>query len=283
VESADDRLRALLSTIGVHAGHYGELPTGQLKRLREREGTLGQELGTAREQRRELEGVAADLDAAAVRQSELTEQAIAVEQASLRSAADAAEQRWERSRALAAQAQDRPAVGSGLQRELVGREQELRRQLDQLEERERTSASAAAQRADEIAECGQALSQMQERVEALGTYAQTDPAGEQLVRDLVTRIQADPELPSGEGPDAAPERNPVLTRFRECRDDLIARRATQDGVSGAPACSPWPFPSRCSGRWGQSSSTRGSQFSCWQPPVAFLQRGPSLGRRISPR
>lgn len=64
VQGAEDRLRKLLSTLGVHGGHYRELPGGELQRLIDRERALAQDLDTAGAQRAELDRLAAELDRA---------------------------------------------------------------------------------------------------------------------------------------------------------------------------------------------------------------------------
>lgn len=69
VQSADERLRKLLSDIGVHNTHYRALPGGELARLVEREGALVRELAQAHTQRAELDQVAARLDRARERRA----------------------------------------------------------------------------------------------------------------------------------------------------------------------------------------------------------------------
>ncbi|HWX45872.1 MAG TPA: AAA family ATPase [Solirubrobacteraceae bacterium] len=71
VQGADERLRGLLSGIGVHGGHYRELPSGELQRLIARESELEQALAAARAQREELDHIAASLDRSRERTAEL--------------------------------------------------------------------------------------------------------------------------------------------------------------------------------------------------------------------
>jgi uncharacterized protein YhaN len=108
VQGADDRLKKLLSGLGVQSGHYGELPNGELGRLKAREEALRRELESARAQRAELDGVAASLAETQTTRASLGGSATGLQQA--------------------------PAYP----RELVGREGELRNQLARLDAREST-------------------------------------------------------------------------------------------------------------------------------------------------
>jgi DNA repair exonuclease SbcCD ATPase subunit len=64
VRSADERLKGLLSRLGVHGGHYRPLPGGELQKLIAREAELGEALDAARAQRVELDRSAARHDRA---------------------------------------------------------------------------------------------------------------------------------------------------------------------------------------------------------------------------
>jgi len=105
VQGADDRLKKLLSGLGVQSGHYGELPGGELGRLKAREEALRRELEAARAQRAELDGVAVSLAETQTTRAGL---------------------------GGSAGLQQAPAYP----RELVGREGELRNQLARLDARE---------------------------------------------------------------------------------------------------------------------------------------------------
>ena len=229
VQSADDRLGKLLSRLGVHGGHYGALPNGELQGLLTREDTLQDELAAAHEQRAELERAAARLDEARKCRAQLAERATVLQQASLRATAEGLEQRWKRAQELIAEQHDRPVTEPSLQRELVGREQELRNQLAKLDAREHSLVSAADSYSDEIAEQERALTGAQERLATLRGYAQVDPAGEEEVRTLLAGIRASTEETPEEKPAAAPEGDPTVGRFRDRRDELIALRAAREG------------------------------------------------------
>jgi DNA repair exonuclease SbcCD ATPase subunit len=228
VQSADERLGKLLSSLGVHGGHYGPLLNGELQRLLTREDTLQDELAAAREQRAELERVAARLDEVQKRRAQLAERATVLQQASLRATAEGLEQRWKRAQGLIAKQHDRPITEPSLQRELVGREQGLRNQLAKLDTREQSLASEINSCSDELAGQERALTGAQERVAALRAYAQVDPAGEEEVRTLLADIRASTEETPEEKPAAAPEGDPTVARFRDRRDELIALRAAPE-------------------------------------------------------
>jgi uncharacterized protein YhaN len=70
VQSADERLRKLLATLGVNSASYRETRDGELQRLCARERALAQELDAARAQRAELDRLAARREAARERQAE---------------------------------------------------------------------------------------------------------------------------------------------------------------------------------------------------------------------
>jgi DNA repair exonuclease SbcCD ATPase subunit len=229
VQSADHRLGKGLSGLGVHGGHYGELPNGELQRLLTREDALQNELAAAREQRAELDRVAARLDEARKCRAQVGERATVLQQASLRATVERLEQRWKRARGLIGERDDRPVTEPTLQRELVGREQELRNQMAKLDAREHWLMSEVDTRSDEVAEQERALTGAQERVEALRGYAQVSPAGEEKVRALLAGIRASTEeTPEGK-PAAAPEGDPIVARFHDQRDELIALRAAATG------------------------------------------------------
>ncbi len=229
VQSADERLGKLLSSLGVHGGHYGPLPNGELQRLLTREDTLQDELATSSEQRVELDRIAARLDEARKHRVKLAERATVLQQASLRAAAEGLEQRWKRAQTLLAKQHDRPITEPTLQRELVGREQELRNQLAKLDAREPSLVSEVDRCSGEIAEQERAQTGAQERVAALRGYAQVNPAGEEEVRTLLADIRASTEETPDEQPTAAPDRDPRVARFRDRRDELIAQRAASEG------------------------------------------------------
>ncbi len=121
-QGADDRLKRLLSGLGVQSGHYGELPNGELGRLKAREQALRRELDMAREQRAELDGVAASLVEARTARASLGASATGLQQAPV------------------------PP------RELVGREGELRNQLARLDARESALRAEGAREGALLAE-----------------------------------------------------------------------------------------------------------------------------------
>jgi AAA domain len=84
VQGADDRLRKLLSSLGVHGGHYGETQGGGLQTLKARGTALEGALSQAREQRAELDTAAAALGEARASKELLTQRTVALEQAILR-------------------------------------------------------------------------------------------------------------------------------------------------------------------------------------------------------
>jgi hypothetical protein len=229
VQSADGRLGKLLSALGVHGGHYGELPNGELQRLRAREDTLQGELAATSRQRADLDRVAASLDEARKSRARLAERATVFQQASMRATAEGLEQRWKRAQGLIAEQHDRPVRELTLQRELVGREQELRNQMAKRDAREHSLVSEVDKCSGDIAEQERALTGARERVAALRGYVQVDPASEEEVRTLLAGIRASTEEAPEEKPTSVPEGDPTVARFRDRRDALVALRAAPGG------------------------------------------------------
>ena len=230
VLGADDRMAKLLSSLGIHGGHYGELPNGELRRLISREVALQDELTTTRKQRAELGDVAATLGVARAERALLADRATLYEQGSLRVLAEGLEQRWKRAQGLLAERDDRPSTEPTLRRELFGREQELRNQLAKLDERETALASEVDRATDEVGSLERALIEAPERAETLRVNAEVDPSGEGEVRTLLAGVRAAAEDGREEKPAGAPQADPVVARFRDRRDELIALRAAS-GVS----------------------------------------------------
>jgi hypothetical protein len=226
VDSADERLRRLLSAIGVHGGHYGKLTNGKLQELGQRQARLEEELAAARERRADLDEVAAKLETARHIRAERQERVLAATQSSMRTAAAALQQRLQRARQLLAQQRERPDNTRTLEREVVGRELQLRNQLASLEQRSRPATEQIAASAQQTAEQEEALVAVQTRVEDLEHFAGVDGSGEQETRRLVALIGAIASQPTVTAEaHETPERDPTLARFREQRDRLIAQHA----------------------------------------------------------
>jgi hypothetical protein len=227
VQSADERLRKLLSNIGVHGGYYGALANGELDRASKREATLRAQLEEAREQRRALDGVAAKLDTARQRCVDGAERVLTLEQRMLRTAVASLKQRDTRALQLSAKRQDRPADGPTLTRELVGREQELRVRIAALDAREGELLSEIGAAATEAAEQEHGVTTAKQRITELAVHQGVDLADEEAVRALLADVRAagaeDASRPLGE----EPKRDSTLAQFRDQRDELIAQRAGQ--------------------------------------------------------
>jgi ABC-type dipeptide/oligopeptide/nickel transport system ATPase subunit len=190
VQSADERLRKLLSSLGVHGGHYGETQGGALQRLTVREGALEQELAQAREQRAELDGVAADLGGARASEERLAQRAVALEQAALRARVVELEG-GEQSLATAREEVDQEIAGQdGLLAQLDSRIEALSRYA------------------------GVDLSGEEEVRQLLAD-----------VRGLAGEPDADPQPTPNEESAPQPQRDPALARFRQRRDELIVLQA----------------------------------------------------------
>ena len=199
VQSADERLRKLLSGLGVHSGHYRELPGGELQRLAVRERALLEELATARSQRAELDSFAASLDEAheryaelAQRKVELTTHAEELQRASLQAAA---------ARAQAS----------------------LRTHVHELELRcTHAIASLAAPQP-----AGASASDLEDRAAGAPASTLEDRAVGAPTSDLKGPAAGAPVGPTT----GIPEVDPVVARFRERRDELLAMRAHPDRPS----------------------------------------------------
>lgn len=224
-QGADERLRKLLSNIGVHGGHYGPLANGELDRVSKREVALRALLEEARQQRVQLDETAAELDDARRWRKDAAERAITLEQGAQRSAVAGLRQRNERAGELSGKRRDRPAAGPALTRELVGRERELRAQLAALDTREVALLSEVEAGAPEAAEHERGVATAQQRIDELAVHEGLDVSGAETVHGLLADIRA----AGAEHPTRAlgeePKRDPTLTRFRDQRDELIARRA----------------------------------------------------------
>jgi DNA repair exonuclease SbcCD ATPase subunit len=226
VDSADERLRRLLSTLGVHSGHYGKLTNGKLQELSQRQARLEEALATAREQRADLDQIAAKLETARHTRAEQQERVLATTQSSMRTTAAALQQRLQRAQQLLAQQGERPDNMQMLEREAVGRELQLRNQLASLEQRSTPITEQIAASAQQTVELEEALVATQARVKGLEHFAGVDASGERETRRLVALIGATGSQPTVTAEThVPPERDPTLARFREQRDTLIAQQA----------------------------------------------------------
>jgi DNA repair exonuclease SbcCD ATPase subunit len=224
VDSADSRLRRLLSDIGVHGGHYGPLANGELDRLSKREKTLHELLEDARSQRTALDDVSAQLDDARQRRNDCAERAVVIEHGVLRAATAILKGRSKRALDLIAKSQDRPADGPTLTRELVGRQHELQAQLDALDSREAELLAEVAASAQEVSEQQRGVMIAEQSIDALIINDGLDLSGEETVRALLAEMRAASADEPGTSLGEEPQRDPTLGRFREHRDELVAQR-----------------------------------------------------------
>ncbi len=227
VDSADSRLRGLLSDIGVHGGHYGPLANGELDRFSKREKALHELLEEAYSQRTVLDEVSVQLDDARRRRQDCSERAVAIEQGVLRTAVASLKGLSERALELAAKSQDRPADGPALTRELVGRQQELQTRLDALGSREASLLAEVKANKQEVSEQECALLAVGQRIDALTVNDGIDLCGEETVRTVLADVRVASAKVPGRPLGEQPQRDPNLARFREVRDELVAQRARQ--------------------------------------------------------
>jgi hypothetical protein len=227
VDSADSRLRGLLSDIGVHGGHYGPLASGELDRLSKRETALRELLEEARSQRTALDEVCAQLDDARRRRKDSSERAVTIEQGILRTAVTSLKGRNERALDLAAKSRDRPTDGPALTRELVGRQQELQAQLDALGSREAEMLAEVEASKREVCEQQSSLVAAEQLIDALGANDGLDLSDEETVRVRLAEMRAARDAEPGRPLGELPQRDPTLARFRQARDELVAQRAGQ--------------------------------------------------------
>lgn len=234
VEEAGQRLKALLSRLGVHAGHYKPTANGHLARALDRVDELERRLEDTTRERAALEDlVRRRID----RERELAsigERIVDREQVDLRLRAEGLADEHTRAVQLAHTAttpEDAPAaaLASGLDgRVAAARERAdvLRRALDEARRQEASSA--------ERLETARAAARDAEAVrDRLDAYADVDTAGEEAVRAALGRLRA--AAPSVTPPEAPSPRDPVLARFREARAALTA---TEPATSAAPASKP---------------------------------------------
>lgn len=222
VSAADDRLRGLLARIGVNAGHYGNLAGGELQRLLDRERALGEQLDTAREQRRALDALVSELDSARAERETLEARRLALQRATLHASVIRLEQRQQRAEELMAAEAQRASSFPALTRELIGREQELRAQIENITERERLLAGVVEEGAPEVAECRRDRAGLETRVRALQDHARVDLGAEGQVRELLAGIRAYEQDRAPEEAAQPPQADPSLAEYRQRRDKLSA-------------------------------------------------------------
>jgi DNA repair exonuclease SbcCD ATPase subunit len=222
VSAADGRLRRLLAGIGINAGHYGNLAGGELQRLLDRERALGEQLDTAREQRRALDTLVSELDSARAERETLEARRLALQRATLNASVIRLEQRQQRAEELRAAEAQRTSSFPELTRELIGREQELRAQIENIAGREQLLAGVVEQGASEVAECRRDRAELETRVRALRDHAQVDLGAESQVRELLAGIRAHEQERALEEAAQPPPPEPSLAEYRRRRGELSA-------------------------------------------------------------
>jgi DNA repair exonuclease SbcCD ATPase subunit len=222
ISAADDSLKRLLAEIGVNAGHYGNLAGGELQRLLDRERALGEELDKAREQRRTLDALVSALGSARAERETLEVRRLAIQRARLHASIIRLDQRQQRAEELRAAGAQRASSFPALTRELIGREHELRAQLENIVGRERLVAEVVEQRASEVAECRRGQAELETRVRALRDNAQVDLDAEGQVRELLAGIRANEQERAPEEAAQPPQADPSLVEYRRRRGELLA-------------------------------------------------------------
>jgi DNA repair exonuclease SbcCD ATPase subunit len=234
VEAADERLRMLLSEIGVHAGHYGLTAGGALRRLTDRENALERALQDAQQQRGELEQITVELRVAEQQRDALERKAVAIEQALRCRRVRDLEQRMARVERLTLDVEARPENAMEIPPDVRGRIAALREQLDVLATREPRVEGDVAAQAPVVRELEDRVRDMTERVAEFEPYANVDRSDEDEVRRLLAVSRAvGTEFDEGD-PAPPPERDPDLARYRERRDEFLTRQSTQTGRGWRP-------------------------------------------------
>lgn len=213
VEEADDRLRGLLSRIGVQSNHYGALAGGRLRNLETQIADLDRQLQAAREGRDELDALAAEQTSQASVLARLEADAVAVRQATLRADAQALAAAVTEAERLETTVGAGTARGTTLPTDLPGRVAGARDALREAREEADTAANAAAAAGADMREVQARRRAADAELETLAAYAEVSTEAEERVREdlgALTSAQAllDP-------PPAPPARDPLLERFRQ--------------------------------------------------------------------
>jgi DNA repair exonuclease SbcCD ATPase subunit len=239
VETADACLRALLSRLGVHAGHYGATASGRLARTDTAVRALHTRLERAKEDRRALEELARDRVRLERQLADVDGQILAHRQAALRD--EAARLEADHAAALrltAAAPAPEAAAAPALPPDLSGRVAAARdrlRESDQLLDDAREAAAAAA---SELAVACEAARRADAERDGLTAYADVDTSNEEAVRTELGRLRA--AAPSLTPPEAPPardreQRETGASRARLVVAAILALAGIAAGVSVHPA------------------------------------------------
>jgi hypothetical protein len=231
VEAADQRLRALLSDLGVHAGHYGSIPTGRLARAQAEVRDLKSRIEHAAQDRRGLEELATEGLELETQLAQVDERIVAHQQAALRATADRLAADHRRGRRLARAAPPAEAEAHAeLPTDLDGRVGAARDRLADVQRRVAETRDAEVSSAGELAEARDSARHAESVRSALAAYADVDTSAEEAVRTELGRLRW--AAPAVTPPAAPPPRDPVLQRFRAQRpraEAHAAQRAVRPG------------------------------------------------------
>jgi hypothetical protein len=210
VEEADDRLRDLLSTIGVQSNHYGALAGGRLRSLEHQITELEGQLDAARVGRAELDALAADQAAQAALLARVMKHEGAARQATLRADAVALAAAVREAEGLEARAGAAAVGRTMLPADLPGRVASARDALRDARDQEAVAADAVA--GTDVQEVQTRQRAADAELEALAAYAAVSTDAEERVREDLGTLTGAWALAAP--PSAPPDRDPRLDRFR---------------------------------------------------------------------
>jgi len=219
VEGADERLRQLLSRIGVHAGHYGATANGRLSCARAAFTNLQGELTATHEGRRVVEGLVAEHTKLSAQLDDLDRRVLANRQAGLRREADALGAAVKQAAALAVVAgpTDEPSEGR-LPPDLPGRVAGARDALARSAAARERARDSVRRALPELEDARVAVRAADGERQALDAYANVDVSAEEDVRDALGRLGGAAVL--SDLPPAPAPRDARLARFRLERANL---------------------------------------------------------------
>ncbi len=225
VTEADARLRGLLREIGVNSGRYGSLTGGELHTLDERLRELSGQRETAERERHDLDDLVAGLERSRTTRDQLHKRLLALERASLAEEVARLATREKRAQELQTTQERRPTGAPQLSREVIGREKELRAQLQSLKERETELAAEVTRGADGLAQTQRDCAQAEAALAATNAPVDLDTTVESDVRREMAGLAAcqAEQLPQ---PPPAPPEDPLLASYRERRDSLLSKSET---------------------------------------------------------
>jgi DNA repair exonuclease SbcCD ATPase subunit len=204
-DKADASLKELVFALGFRTDSYRPTPTGRAKGLLDERSRLGKELERVREERDEVERLAARLAEQLRRQHELEQEAEQLRGRLLVAELEAAERRLDEARRLEHAARERPATLPAFPHAEASGIAELRARIAQVDDQIERLAREVERTREEVEGLEARRAELVPRRDALDVYESVDGSRESTVREAWAVLQAlSPQAPAAEPRAAAP-------------------------------------------------------------------------------